>query len=114
MQIKEVITGELIPIEQNITGALSTVDATIIGELKTSEMIVGTMTPIDIVSGDITIPPEKYIDPYMGEYVIKSDPFKDEIYMTKNHSMTKNLTVLKIPYYETSNETGYTVYIGGE
>ena len=33
---------------------------------------------------------------------------------TKNKKMEDNVTVLAIPYFETSNLTGKTVYIGGE
>ena len=33
---------------------------------------------------------------------------------TKGKMMENNVTIKKIPYYEVSNNFGYTVYIGGE
>lgn len=33
---------------------------------------------------------------------------------TKNKTVMEDITVLKIPYFETSNETGTTVYIANE
>ena len=113
MQAKITITGELIPLSQNVIGVLSALNE-LEGELFSSEKITGVISTTNTILGDIVIPPERPIDPYMGEYEVQSKPFEDEVLRTKNHSMTKNLTVLKIPYYETSNETGYTIYIGGE
>lgn len=113
MQVKDVITGKLTPMNQNLTGALTTSDC-LCGELVSSTTISGAITSTNTISGELTIPPEKYIDPYTGSYIVVSKPFEDEVLKTMNHQMTRNVTVLKIPYYETGNETGYTVYIGGE
>lgn len=113
MQVKDVITGKLTPINQIITGALATSDC-LCGELVSSATISGAITSTDTISGEIIIPPEKYIDPYTGSYTVVSKPFEDEVLKTMNHQMTRNITVLKIPYYETSNLSGKTVYIGGE
>lgn len=42
-------------------------------------------------------------------------PRIDEIKLsTKGKAMSDDITVNPIPYYETSNEFGHTVYIGGE
>ena len=113
MQVKDVITGKLTPMNQNITGALSTSDI-LSGNLISSAIISGTILATGTIDGELTIPPEKYVDPYVGEYTVVSKPFRDEVLKTAGHSMTNNVTVLQIPYYETSNQTGYTIYIGGE
>lgn len=113
MQVKDVIIGRLASTNQNITGALNTSE-TLHGKLISPKTISGIITSTDTISGDIVIPPEKYIDPYTGSYTVVSKPFKDEVLKTMNRQMARNVTVLKIPYYETGNETGYTVYIGGE
>jgi hypothetical protein len=53
------------------------------------------------------------IDTYEGEYLITPKPFEDQILATQNLILRHNVLVYKIPYYETSNVTGNTVYIGG-
>ena len=51
---------------------------------------------------------------YTGQYEITPNPDEAIILPTKDKMMTKNLTVFKIPYWETSNPVGTTVYIGTE
>ena len=53
-------------------------------------------------------------DIYTGEYVVTPIPFNDQVLETKEKLMADDVTVLAIPYYETSNTSGITVYIGGE
>lgn len=114
MKTIDVIKGNLTPINQNLAGALSA-SGRLVGVLISSEeKISGKISSTGTIKGGITIPPENYVNPYKGDYTVVSKPFTDEVLETKNHSMTDNVTVLKIPYYETGNETGYTVYIGGE
>lgn len=51
--------------------------------------------------------------PYKGEYAVKPLPRDDVVLPTANRSMTRDVTVQKIPYYETSNTAGgYTAIIG--
>lgn len=53
--------------------------------------------------------------PYTGDYSVIPKAHKETILETKGLTMTDNVVVLKIPYYETSNvRDGYTVYIGSE
>ena len=52
---------------------------------------------------------------YKGLYKIKPLADYDVVLNTKNKILDKNITVLKIPYYETSNTfDGLTVVIGGD
>ena len=52
-------------------------------------------------------------DPYTGEYVVT--PKVDQQTMpTRNKQMLDDVTVRSIPYYETSNASGTTVYIAAE
>lgn len=49
---------------------------------------------------------------YDGEYIVTPE-VENDIYLYTNDKLMKNdVTVKKIPYYETSNVSGYTVYIG--
>lgn len=50
---------------------------------------------------------------YDGPYSIKPLPDEAQVLNTKNKMMTDDLTVLEIPYWETSNTYGKTVIIGG-
>ena len=55
------------------------------------------------------------IDDYEGgAYDITPLPFESQTFETKGKRMTDDVTVRAIPYYETSNVSGITIYIGGE
>jgi len=52
---------------------------------------------------------------YDGAYSVHSEAHEVQILPTANKQLTKNITVEKIPYYETSNlSDGITIYIGSE
>ena len=61
----------------------------------------------------IVISGETY-DVYRGEYEVTPKAHSETILETREKLMADDVTVLKIPYYETSNESGLTVYIAGE
>ena len=55
------------------------------------------------------------VEIYDGEYVVHSEAHEVQILPTANKQLTKNITVEKIPYFETSNlSDGITAYIGSE
>lgn len=49
---------------------------------------------------------------YEGDYIVTPKANEEVILETSNKILTDDITVLEIPYYETSNISGYTVYIG--
>lgn len=51
---------------------------------------------------------------YNGPYEATPGAHNAQILQTKDKRMINNVTIKKIPYYETSNVTGKTVYIGSE
>lgn len=53
-------------------------------------------------------------DEYDGEYVITPDSHENIVLETSNKLLNDDITVLKIPTFETSNESGTTLYIGKE
>ena len=113
------IRGSLTPTEMNLTGVFSISNDILIGTLTSTELevLTGQLKSIenkDFLSGNIVIPPEVPIPNYEEEYIVTPQPFNDEILETAGFRMAEDVTVLKIPYYQTSNETGYTIYIGGE
>ena len=50
---------------------------------------------------------------YNGSYEVTPKVYPQSLH-TKNKVMKENISILEIPYYETSNLSGKTVYIGGE
>ena len=54
-------------------------------------------------------------DTYNGEYVVKPKMFEGTVLPTKDKTMTDDVTVLEVPYYEVTNQSGgTTVYIATE
>lgn len=75
-----------------------------IGVVEEQSIDVELSTAIQIVS----------TNPYDGEYVVTPKAHESTILETKYKTMADDVTVLKVPYYETSNITGETVYIASE
>jgi len=104
-------------VESELTGILSTVDNVLTGELTTdnTQKLTGSLSVTELsLSGELHIPPEVPVENYYGNYEVVSKPFVDDTLKTGGLRMTQDITIKKIPYYETGNESGYTVYIGGE
>ena len=51
---------------------------------------------------------------YRGEYSITPKAHDDQVVPCKGYRMSDNVTVRKVPYFETSNHDGQTVYIASE
>lgn len=110
-----IIHGDVAKGSAAISGSIS---GTAKGELKD-----GIKTPPKTLSGIVS---EKTITisgaiigatsgsiPYVGPYEVTPLARKQTVLKTANKKMTGNVTVKEIPYWETSNESGLTVYIGG-
>nr|DAJ45945.1 MAG TPA: hypothetical protein [Caudoviricetes sp.] len=52
--------------------------------------------------------------PYTGGYTVIPKANAPTVLETAGKTLNKDVTVTKIPYYETSNPTGDTVYIASE
>lgn len=120
LKVVNLIKGSLTPAEMSLIGVFSVSDNILTGTLTSAvpEVLTGQLVSIEnnnnFLSGNITMPSEVSVPSYQGEYVITPKPFNNEVLQTNGFKMENDLTVLKIPYYQTSNETGYTIYIGGE
>ena len=66
-----------------------------------------------VLKGFINIS-QRSADIYDGEYIVTPKPFIEQTLETRDKMMINDVTVLEIPYFETSNISGITVYIGGE
>lgn len=54
------------------------------------------------------------IAPYQGDYIITPKAFEEQIMPTNGLLMLDDVTVKRVPYYETTNPMGQTVYIASE
>ena len=82
------------------------------GSLNTNLNIVGSLNSINSIVGNIGIGVVEYPD-YSGEYEI-TPQVESQTLQTKNKILRNNMEIKKIPYYETSNQYGETIYIGSE
>ena len=81
---------------------------------KPSNILKGTFYGKGNINASFSLPQSrKDIDIYSGPYEV-IPKVKNQILNTKDKMLSRNLFIDKIPYYETSNKSGYTVYIGGE
>lgn len=86
-------------------------------------MVDHVVVPVEVSSNMIEIPIEvgNVIDVssirehFDGPYTVTPLAFSETILETQDKVMDDDVTVLRIPYYETSNLSGgYTVFIAGE
>lgn len=48
---------------------------------------------------------------YAGPYIVTPKAHEEQVLDTATKIMARDVTVRKVPYYETSNVSGYTAYI---
>ena len=70
--------------------------------------------PINTISIGFNVGGTSQIPPYTGEYEVTPKTYNEQVLPTRNKRMINNLTVKKIPQYEVSNDSGYTLIIGDE
>lgn len=70
--------------------------------------------PINTINIGFNIGDSSTTPPYEGEYEVTPKTYDEQVLPTKNKRMINNLTVKKIPQYEVSNDSGYTLIIGDE
>ena len=84
-----------------LTGTIRS-EISITGKLKTEDVVLGKIQ----LSGNLSI--------YNGDYTV-TPSVEEQTLKTANKKMLEDVTVKKIPFYETSNLSGgNTVYIGNE
>lgn len=98
---------------QNISGAIQEINLK--ATLKQTQPLTGVINNSIYLIGEIkkssgSIGP---LPPYPGPFEITPLPFEEVVLQTKDKTVNRNIKILEIPYYKTSNESGYTVYIGG-
>ena len=51
---------------------------------------------------------------YDGDYIVTPRAHEEVVLETSDKLLTDDVTILKIPYFETHNDYGETIYIGSE
>lgn len=76
--------------------------------------LIGTLTPVGNLLGKISNAVTVIDhDTYEGSYTVTPSTTQEQVIECADKVMEADVTVLKIPYYETTNvANGYTVYIG--
>ena len=89
-------------------------------DVEEEELCYDLETESDELCFDLDIEETIVIDPsahdyYRGDYVVTPRAFSATVLETADKLMRDDVTVLEIPYFETSNlGGGYTVYIADE
>lgn len=84
------------------------------GEVNLLNVIEGEFGLLNVIDGEI----DKviYVDgshaAYTGDYIVTPITTGPIVLETAQKIMTDDVTVLTIPYFETANESGNTVFIG--
>lgn len=73
--------------------------------------VTGSLSALGGLSGSISMPEVVPLAPYEGEYVVIPQ-VGEQVMPTSGKRMTDDVTVTGIPYYQVSNLSGLTVYIG--
>lgn len=67
------------------------------------------------IQGTLTIPNAPGIEVYTGAYEVTPKAWEEQVLATDGKLMTDDVTVFRVPYYETSNLfDGKTAYIAEE
>lgn len=96
----------------NLNGSID-VDDTISGKLTAIESFSGSLSDAGQLHGSVSTQKTDY-KRYDGEYDITPKAYQDQILETADKLMINNVIVHKVPYIETHNESGTTVYIAKE
>lgn len=98
----------------NLNGSLE-VDGTdtIYGKLAAIESFSGSLSDAGQLHGSVSTQQIAH-KRYDGSYDIIPKAYQDQILETADKLMVKNVIVHKVPYVETHNESGTTVYIAKE
>ena len=96
----------------NIAKGCANFKIPLIGTIRSEISITGKLKTEDVVFGNIQLSGNLSI--YNGDYTV-TPSVEEQTLKTANKKMLEDVTVKKIPFYETSNLSGgNTVYIGSE
>lgn len=82
------------------------------GKIKNNNVINSALKTNTNANYKSTLSNSNNLPNYMDEYDITPTATSSKILNTKNKILKNDIIIEKIPYHETSNEYGYTIYIG--
>lgn len=102
--------------EEKITGTIESYSGEIENGIEIPDMPDGTMEITENGKYDVNLIAQVEVnvptgEEYEGEYTIIPS-IEEQSMNTKDKLLKENVIIESIPYYETSNESGKTVYIG--
>lgn len=84
------------------------------GTVTPTATLMGGISAIVSLIGEATIPHIVPVQPYEGDYSVVPKVVSDVTLPTDGKQMKSDVTVLKIPQYEVSNDAGGKTFIIGE
>lgn len=97
----------------NISANITTINK-IACEINSISQIKGSITTSHTIAAILQAPDVVYPDVYDGQYEINPKADTATTLNTSGKTLLNDVVVKKIPYFETSNLSGYTVYIASE
>lgn len=82
-------------------------------ELKSVGVITGELSPVGRISGSVS-QEIKEAPIYEGEVEVTPSAHEEQTLETMDKLLKSNITIHKVPFFETHNLTGLTVYIATE
>lgn len=80
--------------------------------LELAPVISASLAPTIELNGEISR--DASVNYYTGAYTVTPQADSEVVLPTKMKMLTDDVTVFKVPYFETSNQYGDTVYIASE
>lgn len=77
-------------------------------------MTLGENHDIDLGFAEAILVRADPVDTYQGDYTVTPKAFEEQIMPTNGLLMLDDVTIRRVPYFETSNPMGKTVYIASE
>ena len=110
---------DLLSLTANITNPLNiTADIVTINKITCNinslSQVNGSIITGQAVTASLQIPDIVHSAFYDGQYEIEPKAHTTTTLNTNGKTLLNNVVVKKIPYFETSNFSGYTVYIASE
>lgn len=84
------------------------------GEITPRRKLTGALSEAQEITATMGVPIFADYPVYDGDYTVTPKADEATVLETQGKVMADDVTVIRIPYYETTNETGTTVYIASE
>lgn len=87
---------------------------TLKGTISSERTLSGKLTATGGLSGKLSTSTADYYEVYDGDYEVIPKAFNTQTLETADKLLKENIQVKEVPFFETSNDSGTTVYIARE